>query len=44
MFAWFQIVTRLAIDHPHHALPVVLALVNAHKDSEVKEPVSLKMR
>lgn len=31
---WFnlQLIMRITIDHPHHALPVILALSNADKD------------
>jgi len=37
--ALFQVVTRLATDHPHHALPIILALVNADKDGQPTKSV-----
>lgn len=29
-----KLLKKLAIDHPHHVLPVLLALANAHRDAE----------
>ncbi|KAK7066611.1 hypothetical protein SK128_024144 [Halocaridina rubra] len=32
-----SILERVCVDHPHHSLPVVLALSNAHGDDEVQK-------
>ncbi|XP_050307938.1 serine-protein kinase ATM isoform X2 [Anthonomus grandis grandis] len=33
-----QIIEKCAVDHPHHTLPLLLALVNANKDREYTNP------
>ncbi|XP_039255246.2 serine-protein kinase ATM-like [Styela clava] len=35
---------RMALDHPHHVLPVIMALSNAYRDSEVIKPNSKKLK
>ncbi|XP_042907102.1 serine-protein kinase ATM isoform X1 [Parasteatoda tepidariorum] len=35
-----QLIKNIALDHPHHALPVILALSNADKDPVEKKEVS----
>jgi hypothetical protein len=32
-----EYLSRCIIDHPHHVLPVIFALVNAHKDAHINQ-------